>query len=188
MRLATVAFRETGEHPLPKNLAVPVPSPNHRPQIRYRFTVHSEKDVDTLHRHGLPIHLLTSRKVSELGYPITFPSQAVIARSFQPLVESSLSVLPFVSSEAAISPKDEDAVVAMLRLDMLGARAMWDRNCERLDALYLLRRIFEEKVERRAAFVRFSDVLAGIPKSADALDPVRLDSKLRKHPSLRSRP
>jgi hypothetical protein len=183
MRLETTVVREPGEHPLPRNLAIPIPAPNHRPLTEYRFEVRSEADVRTLSRHRLPIHLLTAAKVSELGYPVSFPSQVVIARRFRPLVTTRLGTIPFVSSEAAASPRDEDAIVAMLRLDMLGARAIWDRNQDRLDPQYLLGRILEEKVERRAAFVRFSDVLPGIPTSSEALDPTRLESKLRKHPA-----
>jgi hypothetical protein len=186
MKLATVVLREPGEHPLPRSLAFPVPTPNHRPQTEYRFRVRSEADVRALQRHRLPIHLLTAKRVSELGYPMVFPSQAVIARSFRPLVEIDLGTIPFVSTEAAASPRDEDVIVAMLRFDMVGARALWDRNRERLDSNYLLRRILEEGVERRASFVRFSDVLAGIPRSPQALDPERLDRKLRKHPAGRT--
>jgi hypothetical protein len=185
MRLETRVLREPGEHPLPRSLAIPIPTPNHRPWMEYRFEVRSEDDVETLNRHRLPIHLLTAERVSDLGYPIVFPSQAVIARSLRPLVETNLGVIPFVSTEAAALPRDEDAIVAMLRFDMVGARAIWDHNRERLDSLYLLRRILEEKVERRAAFVRFSDVLPGIPQSEGALDLNRLRSKLRKHPAVR---
>jgi hypothetical protein len=186
MKLDTVVLRESGEHPLPRSLAVPVPTPNHRPQTEYRFRVRSPADVEALQRHHLPIHLLTAERVSELGYPMVFPSQAVIARSFQPLVEINLGTIPFASTEAAASPRDEDVVVAMLRFDMVGARAIWDRNRKRLDANYLLRRILEERLERRASFVRFSDFLPGIPQSAEALDPERLDRKLRKHPANRT--
>ncbi len=187
MRLATVVHREPGEHPLPRALAVPIPTPNHRPPTEYRFRVRSEADVEALHRHRLPIHLLTAKKVTAMGYPIVFPSRAVIARTFRPLVETELATIPFVSAEAATSPRDEDVVVAMLRFDMIGARAIWDRNRERLNSDYLLRRILEEGAERRAAFVRFSDFLPGIAESADALDPERLSRKLRKHTTARTR-
>ena len=186
MKLDTVVLRESGEHPLPRSLAIPVPTPNHRPPTAYRFRVQSTADVEALHRHRLPIHLLTAEKVSELGYPMVFPSQAVIARSFRPLVEINLGTIPFASAEAAASPRNEDVVVAMLRFDMVGARAIWDRNRRRLDATYLLRRILEERLERRASFVRFSDTLPGIPKSDEALNAERLERKLRKHRATRT--
>lgn len=187
MRLETTVLRERGEHPLPRNLAIPIPTPNHRPHTEYRFRVRSEADVRTLQRHRLPIHLLTAERVSELGYPMVFPSRAVIARSFRPSVEIDLGTIPFASIEAATLPRDEDAIVAMLRLDMIGARAIWDRNRERLNPTYLLRRILEEDLERRASFVRFSDVLPGIPPSESALESQRLDRKLRKHAAIRTR-
>jgi hypothetical protein len=185
MRLETVVLRESGEHPLPRGLAIPIPTPSHRPRNEYRFEVRSDEDVKTLNRHRLPIHLLTAKRVSELGYPVVFPSRVVIARSFRPLVETRLRVIPFVSTEAAASPRDEDAIIAMLRFDMLGARAIWEQNRDRLDPMYLLRRILEERVEGRAAFVRFSDVLGGLATSEDALERARLETKLRKHASER---
>ncbi len=117
---------------------------------------------------------------------MVFPSRAVVARSFRPLVEIDLGTIPFASTEAATFPRDEDVIVAMLRLDMVGARAIWDRNRKRLSASYLLRRILEEEVERRAGFVRFSDVLPGVPKSEEALDPERLERKLQKHAASRA--
>ncbi len=183
MRLETTVLRDPGEHPLPGGVAFPVPKTNHRPPTEYRFRVGSEKDVEAMNRHGLPIHLLTARRVSELGYPMVFPSMAVVARSFHPLVEMRLTTIPFVSIEAATSPKDEDTVVSMLQFDMIGARAIFDRNRERFDSTYVLRRILEERMERRASFVRFSDVLPGIPTSSDAIDRDALDRKIHKHPA-----
>ncbi len=181
MRVEVAAHREEGEHSLPRGIAVPVATPNHRPKTEYRFVARSENDVDRLQRHRLPLHLLTSERVSNLGYPVRFPAQVVVARSFLPLLETGLPSILFSSTAAAMAPRDEDAVVAMLHVDMLGARVLWDRNRARMDATYLLRRILEEEVERRAAFVRFSDSLPGIPPSPDALDPDRLARKLEKH-------
>lgn len=76
----------------------------------------------------------------------------------------------------------------MLRFDLIGARAIWDRSQDRLDETYLLRRILEEELERRASFVRFFDVLPGIPKTDFALDRARLERKLRKHAAARTPP
>lgn len=181
MRMEVTAYREEGEHSLPREIAIPVAAPSHRPRTEYRFVARSERDAERLHRHRLPLHLLTAEQVTELGYPVRFPTQLVVAREFRPLLETSLPTIPFASMAATISPRDEDAVVAMLHLDMVGARAIWDRSHERMDPTYLLRRILEEAVERRAAFVRFSDSLPGIPPSPDALDADRLACKLRKH-------
>jgi hypothetical protein len=181
MRLEVAAFRDPGEHPLPRSIAVPVPKSNHRPPTEYRFFARSDADVNALSRHRLPIHLLTAARVSDLGYPVVFPSQAVVAESFRPLLETTLQTIPFVSTEAARSPRVEDTIVALLRFDMLGARAIFDRNRERFDSTYLTRRILEENVERRAAFVRFSDVLPGIPPTSDSMNRDALDRKLAKH-------
>ena len=185
MRVEVAAYREEGEHSLPREVAVPVATPNHRPKTEYRFVARSVNDAERLQRHRLPLHLLTSEQVSNLGYPVRFPTQVIVARSFLPLLETRLPTIPFTSTAAATAPRDEDAVVAMLHVDMIGARTLWDRNRNRMDSTYLLRRILEEELERRAAFVRFSDSLPGIPPSPDALDADRLARKLDRHRAAR---
>jgi hypothetical protein len=133
-------------------------------------------------RANLPVHLFTAKQVTDLGYPIRFPTRVVVARSLLPIVDSTLGTIPFASDQAATSPRPEDAAVAMLRFDMIGARALVDRNPE-WDPTYLTRRIWEENLAGRATYVRFFDILPLVPQMGEALDRTALERKLRKNPA-----
>ncbi|MGA7924204.1 MAG: hypothetical protein WCA77_09530 [Thermoplasmata archaeon] len=140
-------------------------------------------DAETARRHRVPLHALTSRKISELGYPVQFPTVLVAAESVIPLVDSPLRIIPFRSAEAARDPRTEDTVIEMLHIDSIGARALLDRNRVRMDTTYLLRRILEERLERRATFVRFSEVIPALPRVGESLSADALARKLRKNPA-----
>jgi hypothetical protein len=189
MQLETAILRDPGEHRLPASVVTPLPRPNHRPKTEYHLHPETEADVTLLQRRGMPLHVLTSTKATDLGYPVTFPTQVVFARAIQARLDlpPTMGSIPFISIDAARAPRDEDVVVALLRFDMIGARAVFDANVDRFERTYVLRRILEERVEERAAFVRFTDVLPGIPSSADALSALGLARKLRKHAVNRSR-
>ncbi len=182
MRLEPRLIREGGEHPLPKRIAIPVPPPRGRPRYEYRLRIDSEDDAETAHRHDLPLHPLTSKQVTDLGYPIRFPTRLVVARSLVPLVETTLGTIPFASERAALLPRPEDTAVAMLRFDMIGARALVDRN-PKWNRTYLTRRIWEEDLGPRATFVRFFDVLPLVSKEGESMDRAALERKLRKNPA-----
>ena len=70
----------------------------------------------------------------------------------------------------------------MLRFDMFGARAIWDRNHDRLDcSIY-----FDVPGGESRAPGCVRTVLGRPPRdpeSEEALDPYRLERKLRKHPA-----
>jgi hypothetical protein len=181
MKLETAVFLEPGEHSLPSRVAIPVPKSNHRPRRAVRLQIRTPADAELLQRRNLPIHVLTEERINDLGYPIRLSPHAVVSTSLLSSLQSDIPTVPFHSETAARKPQDEDAVVALLRLDMIGARAVYDANRERFDPTYLLRRILEERAERRASFVRFSDVLPGIPETVDAIPRNSLEQKLAKH-------
>ncbi|MFY9717984.1 MAG: hypothetical protein WAK40_08680 [Thermoplasmata archaeon] len=182
MRLEPTLFREEGEHPLPKHIGIPIEPPRGRPRYEYRLQIDSADDAETARRHDLPLHPLTAKRVTDLGYPINFPTQLVVAQSLLPRVQTSLRTIPFASAAAAGSPRQEDAAVAMLRFDMIGARALLDRN-PKWDTTYLTRRIWEEDLGPRAMYVRFFDLLPLTPREGEALDRAALERKLRKNPA-----
>ncbi|MGP8076162.1 MAG: hypothetical protein ACLP8Y_05460 [Thermoplasmata archaeon] len=183
MRADLTLVREPTDRTLPPSVFVLAERPSHRPVARYeKIHIRSERDAETVRKANLPLHLLTAKQVTDLGYPIRFPPRVVVARSLLPIINSELGTIPFLSEKAARSPRPEDVAVALLRFDMLGARALLDRN-PRWDATYLTRRIWEEDLGRRATFVRFFDVLPRVPKEGEALDRASLERKLRKNPA-----
>lgn len=182
MKVESAFIRESGEYPLPARIAIPLSKPTGRPRVEYRLRVESEDDARLVQRRGQPLFALTAKRVTELGYPIRFPTRLVVARSILPLVESSLGTIPFVSEEAARSPRPEDVAIAMLRFDMIGARVLLDRNPD-WDSRYLTRRVWEENLVSRATFVRFFDVLPFLPKEGEAISRTALERKIRKNPA-----
>jgi hypothetical protein len=181
MRTDLTLVREPSDRSLPPSIFVPEERPSHRPVARYeRIVIRSEKDAEIVRKANLPIRPLTSKLVTDLGYPIRFPTRLVIARSLIPIVDTTLAVIPFASEEAARSSRPEDTAVAMLRFDMIGARVLLDRN-PRWDTDYLTRRIWEEDLGRRATYVRFFDILPQAPREGHELKPTELAIKLRKN-------
>ncbi|MGB6442766.1 MAG: hypothetical protein WBF81_05675 [Thermoplasmata archaeon] len=181
MRLEPTLLRESGEHPLPEHIGIPVAQPRGRPRYEYRLRIDSEDAAETARRHDVPLHPLTSRRVTDLGYPITFPTRLVLAEAVSSLVDTTLGTIRFRSERAARSPRPEDTAVAMLRFDMIGARALLDRN-SKWDPRYLTQRIWEEGLGRRAAYVRFFDVLPLTPREGESIERSALERKLRKNP------
>ncbi len=182
MKLESAFVNDAGKHPLPARMTIPLSKPTGRPRLEYRLRVESEDDARLVRRRGQPLFALTAKEVTKLGYPIRFPSRLVVARSILPLVESSLGTIPFASDEAARSPRPEDIAIAMLRFDMVGARALVDRNPD-WDAMYLTRRIWEENLVSRATFVRLFERLPYLPREGETISKAALDRKLRKNPA-----
>ncbi len=180
MKAVTTFVRNPNEHPLPPRMIISAPKTRGRPQVECRIRIASEDDAKIAARHEVPVSVLSADRVSDLGYPVRFPSELVIARSILSAVETPFRTIPFVSETAARDLRPEDHAVAMLRLDMIGARALVDRN-PTWDRPYLARRVFEEHLEWPAAYVRFSDTLPQIPTVPDALDRERLERRLAKH-------
>jgi hypothetical protein len=184
MRTDLALVRDPSDRALSRTVFVPAPArPSHRPVVRYeKLVIRSEQDAELVRRANLPVRAFTAKWVTELGYPIRFPTRLIVARSLLPIVETNLGIIPFASEEASRSHHPEDSAVAMLRFDMIGARALLDRN-PAWDKGYLTRRIWEEGLGRRATFVRFFDILPRAPREGRELDPVALARKLRKNPA-----
>ena len=163
MKTQTVLLRESGERPLPPAF-VPESHPFHRPQTRYRLRLRSSNEIDSIRKTGLPISLFSPEKSEELGNPLVFKPRVIIAEQLRSAVETTLPTILFASSEAARNPQLEDYIVAMLRIDALGARRMAARNRERLDKVRLLKRVLQENLEGRAYRVRLGDYAPGLPK------------------------
>jgi len=89
-------------------------------------------------------------------------------------VTTHLPVVGFVSERAASHPRLEDVFIAMLRFDVLAARALIERNIDLVDRDYLLKRILQEDLEEEATRVRLQDFLSlprkGEPLPRDALE------------------
>jgi hypothetical protein len=183
MRAKLSLVREPTDRALPQSVFVPAERPPHRPIARYeKVRIRSERDAEIARKAKLPVHLLTANRVTELGFPIRFPPRVIVAESILPIVETTFGTIPFASERAARSPRPEDVAIAMLRFDMIGARALVDRNPS-WDRAYLTRRIWEENLWRRATFVRFFDVLSLAPKEGKSLGRAELERKLRKNPA-----
>jgi hypothetical protein len=111
----------------------------------------------------LPVYLLTQEVVSAFRYPTRFPPRLLVAREVSPAVDSGFRRIEFARREAAMSPRFEDVIVAMLRIDPLAARALARRNPDLLDPVRLLVRVIEEDATRQATFVRLQQFAPGIP-------------------------
>ncbi|HTT14908.1 MAG TPA: hypothetical protein VMG81_03915 [Thermoplasmata archaeon] len=183
MRANVSLVREPTDRTLPRSIFVPKERKPHRPCAQYeKVVVRSEDDARIARNANVPLFALDAARVTSLGYPIKFPPLLVVARSVLPLIQSSLTTIPFASEEAARSPRPEDVAVAMLKFDRIGARALVDRN-PRWDPLYLTRRIWEENALRVATLVRLFDVLPYLPRDGDAPDRAALERKLWKNPA-----
>lgn len=181
MRVDLALVREPTDRTLPRSVFVPAERASHRPVARYaKIVIRSEHDAELVRKANLPVRVFNATWVTQLGYPIRFPTRLIVARSLLPIVDTNLGVIPFTSEEATRSPHVEDSAIAMLRFDMIGARALVDRN-PKWDREYLTRRIWEEGLGRRATFVRFFDVLPHAPREGRELDSVELARKLRKN-------
>ncbi|MDE1821857.1 MAG: hypothetical protein KGJ23_12395 [Euryarchaeota archaeon] len=138
--------------------------PPHRPVSRYRLQLESQEDVDRARAEGFPVYLLTSRLVTMLGYPISFPSRLLVASVLTSAVSTPFARSEFLSSSALLRPGVEDIVVALLKFDVLAARAVFLRNRDLLDDRRMLKRILQEDVEEEATLVRLHEQLPFVPQ------------------------
>lgn len=163
MRAATVLLRDRGEPPLPSAF-VPEAHPFHRPQTKYSVRIKSLGDIESVRKAGLAISLFAPEKSEELGYPLSFRPRIILARELLSAVETSFPKIPFAEEEAARNPTLEDYIVAMLRIDLLGARRIAVENPAKLNPVRLLKRVLQENLEGRAYRVRLDDFAPGLPK------------------------
>lgn len=160
---------------------VPAPRPKGRPSVRLRVRVDSEEDANAANKAGVPLFALTSRTVTALGYPIRFPTQLVVASTVRSAVDSSFRMILFNSEEAALRPKIEDVIVALLTIDPVVARVVLERNRDEVRPEYLLKRVLTENQEQLAAWARFFDVVPTLPRLGKSLPAANLDREFRKN-------
>lgn len=156
--------REPTEPSLPKDVFVAEPRPSHRPRSRYRARIGSKEDVETARRAGLAVSLFEPERSESLGYPLSFKPRLLVAKSLVGAVDTKFPTISFSDERAARDPQLEDYVVAMLRIDTLGARRIARENRKRIDQARLLKRVLQEDLEARAYRVRLDEFAPGLPE------------------------
>lgn len=164
MDVETAFVRSARDRTLPRSVLVAQERANHRPRTRYRVVLHGAPDVEEARSRGVPVFAIPDSVVTMLGYPMRFPTLLVAPRSLRRALETDLPVIEFLSERAVERPRLEDVLIAMLRFDVLAARALIERNLDLLDTAYLLKRIYQEDLEEEATRVRLQDFLALPPK------------------------
>lgn len=157
--------REPGDTSRTPDIFVREPVPPHRPPTRFRSVrINSPKDVQTARRANLPVSILDSKIVEDLGYPLSFRPRLLVPKPLLPLIETTYRVQLLADVEAARDPGIEDIVVEMLRIDALGARRIAHDHKKEIDPVKLLKRVLVENLEGRAYEIRLDDYAPGLPK------------------------
>ena len=176
MQLETTLVRSDKDKGIPTAILRTEAKKPHRPRNRYRLFIRDVNDAQIAKRKNLPVFPIRDEMVTMLGYPMKFPTIIVVPRAARSAIESHLPVVEFLSERAVYNPRIEDIMIAMLRFDLLAARALIHRNLDLLDARYLAKRIYQEDLEEDATRVRlhelvpFSPVGEALP--AQAIDKV----------------
>jgi len=176
MQLETTLIRSDKDKGIPTATLRTEAKKPHRPRNRYRLFIRDVNDAQIAKRKNLPVFPIRDEMVTMLGYPMKFPTIIVVPRAARSAIESHLPVVEFLSERAVYNPRIEDIMIAMLRFDLLAARALIHRNLDLLDARYLAKRIYQEDLEEDATRVRlhelvpFSPVGEALP--AQAIDKV----------------
>lgn len=169
MRLDGSVRRSPGERLLPLRLLRPSPRSRGRPPTEYWPQVASEEDAAVLRRHGVPTFLLTSDRVSRLGYPVAFRPWLVVAERIAEKVVSPFRILPVRDEESVLRPGTVEIVGFLLRFDPLAARVVAVRNRPKIDPHELYRRVRNEGLEAPATRVRLQEISPGIPRVGSAI-------------------
>jgi len=176
MQLETTLVRSDKDKGIPTAILRTEAKKPHRPRNRYRLFIRDVNDAQIAKRKNLPVFPIRDEMVTMLGYPMKFPTIIVVPRAARSAIESHLPVVEFLSERAVYNPRIEDIMIAMLRFDLLAARALIHRNLDLLDTRYLAKRIYQEDLEEDATRVRlhelvpFSPVGEALP--AQAIDKV----------------
>jgi hypothetical protein len=166
MRADISLVREPKDRTLPPSVFIRAERAPHRPVTRFiQVRIHSKEDVETVRRANLPVSLFDSARSEALGYPLSFKPILIVAKDHLPAIDTPFRAIPFLDSGAARSPSLEDYIVAMLKIDTLGARRIAKENAASIDSDRLLKRIIVEGVEDRANRVRLDEFAPGLPKS-----------------------
>lgn len=181
MRTTVLLERSPSDRRLPRQILVPVGNVRHRPVERFRLRLRSREDVETARRCGAPLYLVEPWISEALGYPLSFRPRLIVAREWVPTIsESGYPLLPFHDSSAARNPLLEDLVVALLRIDPLGARRVVRENRRWVNDRRLVQRVYREGVEGEAAEVRLDDFVPGLPSAPRRLSRRELNDEDKK--------
>jgi hypothetical protein len=168
MHAEAALVRDAGDRSLPRSILEPQERTNHRPRSRYRLVLRDAGDVEAARALGILAFAIPDSMVTMLGYPMRFPTLVVVPRGQRGAVATDLPIVEFLSEAAVARPRLEDVLVAMLRFDILAARALVQRNLDLLDRAYLLKRIYQEDLEEQATRVRLQDFVP-LPPSGNPL-------------------
>lgn len=159
-----VAFvREPKDRSLPGTIFISEKKPFHRPVVRFRLQLDSREDVLIARRSGVPVYLLEPWVVEALGYPLSFRPRLLVSKSDSCALMSNFIKIEFLDVQSVMRPHIEDVVVAMLKIDPIGARRLVRENLARVDTGRLLKRILQEDVEPLASRVRLQDYVPDLP-------------------------
>ena len=164
MHAETAFVRDAWDRILPGPILESPERKSHRPRSRFRLVLRDAGDVDAARALGIPAFAIPDSMVTMLGYPMRFPTLVVVPRGQRGAVTTDLPVVEFLSEAAVARPRLEDVLVAMLRFDLLAARALVHRNLDLVDRAYLLKRIYQEDMEEEATRVRLQDFVPLPPK------------------------
>jgi hypothetical protein len=164
MRLLGSVLRSPGERPPPPSLLRPATRSRGRPWTEYLPHVGSEEDAVALRRRGVPTFLLTSDRVTRLGYPVAFRPWLVVGERIATKVSTPFRVLPVRDEESLLHPGAVEVVVFLLRFDPLAARIVALRNRRDIDPHELYRRVRNEGLESAATRVRLQELSPAIPR------------------------
>lgn len=164
MHAETALVRDERDRSLPRSILEAQERENHRPRSRYRLVLRDAADVEAARALGIPAFAIPDSMVTMLGYPMRFPTLVVVPRGQRGAVATDLPIVEFLSEASVARPRLEDVLIAMLRFDVLAARALIQRNLDLLDPAYLLKRIYQEDLEEEATRVRLQDFVPLPPK------------------------
>jgi hypothetical protein len=147
--------------------------------MRYTLRLRNEADVEIARKAKAPLYLLTDHSMERLRYPMRFPPILFAAATYRPAVEAPWTVMEAAAPPS--EPRDEDLLTYLLRLDPLAARAVLDRNIQRLDRDYLTLRITEERLNARATRVRMQSRLRKLITIGESLPEQQLNRVLARN-------
>lgn len=163
MQLDTTLVRSNTDRDIPTAILRAEARKPHRPRSRYRLVIRDADDAQIAKRENLPVFPIGDDMVTMLGYPMSFPTIIVVPRAARSAIQSDLPVVEFLSERAVSNPRIEDVMIAMLRFDLLAARALIHRNLDLVDKAYLTKRVYQEDLEEDATRVRLHELLSFSP-------------------------
>lgn len=167
MRPQTVLVRDLQDRSLPPDVFVREHPRRGGQEARFRLTLRSRDAVEWARRAGVPVYLFHPSVARDLGYPLEFQPRLLVGKSVADALEETIfRPIVFRDEQAARAPTLEDLVVAMLRIDRLGARRLVRENLGSIDRPRLLKRILAEDAEVLASRVRLDEFVPGLPPAA----------------------